>query len=77
MLRKVHDCFKNFRFQKKIALISILSSIVPLIVLTFVGVSIIQAFIQQQEKSAYSDNLKSISYQLESKIHTYRDSLLS
>lgn len=76
MLRKVHDCFKNFRFQKKIALISILSSIVPLIVLTFVGVSIIRAFNQQQEKSAYSDNLKSISYQLESKIHTYRDSLL-
>ncbi|EAC5418153.1 sensor histidine kinase, partial [Listeria monocytogenes] len=76
MLRKVHDCFKNFRFQKKIALISILSSIVPLIVLTNVGVSIIRAFIQQQEKSAYSDNLKSISYQLESKIHTYRDSLL-
>lgn len=50
LLRKVHDCFKNFRFQKKIALISILSSIVPLIVLTFVGVSIIRAFIQQQEK---------------------------
>ena len=76
MLRKINRCFKNFRFQKKIALISILSSIIPLILLTFVGVYIIQAFIQQQEKSAYSDNLKSISYQLESKIHTYRDSLL-
>jgi two-component system sensor histidine kinase YesM len=76
LLRKINRCFKNFRFQKKIALISILSSIIPLILLTFVGVYIIQAFIQQQEKSAYSDNLKSISYQLESKIHTYRDSLL-
>ncbi len=36
---------------------------------------IIRAFINSRKK-CLPDNLKSISYQLESKIHTYRDSLL-
>ena len=76
MLAKIKQLFKNFRFQKKIIFISILSSIIPLILLTLIGVFVIQFFIQQQEKSAYEDNLTSLQYQLETRITSYQDSLL-
>lgn len=76
MLAKIKQLFKNFRFQKKIIFISILSSIIPLILLTLIGVFVIQFFIQQQEKSAYEDNLTSLRYQLETRITSYQDSLL-
>ncbi|OTN75036.1 hypothetical protein A5886_000080 [Enterococcus sp. 8G7_MSG3316] len=76
MLFKTKQLFKNVHFQKKIILISLLSSIIPLILLTIIGVFVIQFFIQQQEKSAYEDNVTSIRYQLETKINSYQDSLL-
>lgn len=76
MRSNIKQRFKNFRFQKKIIVISILSSILPLILLTIIGVFVIQFFIQQQEKNAYDDNLTSIRYQLETRITSYQDSLL-
>ncbi|MCD5002980.1 histidine kinase [Enterococcus saccharolyticus] len=75
MKHKFVHFFQNLSFQRKIIAISFLASIIPLLLLTFFSIGIIQHFILAREENSNEDNLTSVYQQINLRLTTYEEAI--
>lgn len=75
MITKLKRHFRNFPFRTKIISISLLSGMVPLLLLTMIAALIINSNLTKNEQNKNDEYLSAASIQLDTKLSTFNDAM--
>lgn len=75
MIAKLKRHFRNFPFRTKIISISLLSGMVPLLLLTMIAALIINSNLTKNEQNKNDEYLSAASIQLDTKLSTFNDAM--